>query len=74
MAEPFHIDLADPVDIQAKMPEIKALYAERRAALVALQAQVDMLARIVGDRSALAASRASRRAPKPYITLPAGLA
>jgi hypothetical protein len=48
--EPFSIDLANPEDIRAKMPEIKRLYAEKRQELKALTEQVEVLARLVGDR------------------------
>lgn len=59
--EPFPIDLADPEDIRAKMPEIKRLYAEKRQELKALSEQIDLLARLVGDPRSMT-TRAPARA------------
>jgi hypothetical protein len=66
MAEPFNVDLANPDEIQSKMPEIKQLYAERREALKALENQVELLRRLVGEKppSAATASGASRARAK----------
>jgi len=69
----LHIDLADPADIRAKKPEIKRLYAEKRRELKlaveqlrALQDQVDLLARLVGETAS------SPRMRIPHITPRAG--
>jgi len=70
----LNINLADPADIRAKRAEIKQLYAEKRRelktttdALKALQEQVDLLARLVGDSSSkrtyVARTRAGQNAP-----------
>jgi hypothetical protein len=68
------VNLADPNDIQAKMPEIKRLLDNARQELEGLKAQVDMLARIVGDEPASAASatpaRKVRRRPRPRKAAP----
>jgi len=48
------VNLADPKDIRAKMPEIKKLLANARQELEALKEQVEMLTRIVGEPSASA--------------------
>lgn len=59
------VNLADPKDIQAKMPEIKRLLANARQELAVLNEQVEMLTRIVGDApaaSAVAVSQSGRAA------------
>jgi hypothetical protein len=63
MPQPFNIDLANPDEVEAKMPEIKQLYAERRAALKTLENQVELLRRLVGEKppSSATASGASSR-------------
>jgi hypothetical protein len=48
------VNLADPKDIRAKMPEIKRILAAARQELDALKEQVEVLARIVGEPSASA--------------------
>jgi hypothetical protein len=50
------VNLADPKDIQAKMPEIKRLLANASQELDAIKAQVEMLTRIVGDAPATASA------------------
>lgn len=65
MPETFNVDLANPVEIQAKMPEIKQFYAERREALKALEGQVELLRRIIGEKpSPGASSTPARSRPK----------
>jgi hypothetical protein len=48
------VNLADPKDIRAKMPEIKRILAAARQELDALKEQVEVLTRIVGEPSASA--------------------
>ena len=43
------VNLADPKDIRAKMPDIKKLLASAKQELDALKEQVEMLTRIVGE-------------------------
>jgi hypothetical protein len=50
MPATFNIDLANPDEIQARMPELKQFYAEQRAALKTLEGQVELLRRLVGDK------------------------
>jgi hypothetical protein len=59
MVEDFSVNLADPNEVRAKMPEIKGLLAQARQELHALEDQVEMLSRIVGERSSASASAAS---------------
>ncbi len=54
--EHLQIDLADPQDIRAKLPEAKRLYASKKTQLEELRQQVthwealvDLLARVVGE-------------------------
>jgi hypothetical protein len=56
----FQINLADPDEIRAKMPDIRRLYNEKRQALKALTEQVELLGRLVGDRPASRQSTASQ--------------
>lgn len=73
MPQSFNIDLADPDEVQAKMPEIKQLYAERRAALKTLENQVELLRRLVGEKPATAYGASSRpRAKKATRSKRAG--
>src|ERR1035441_8234849 len=46
--ERFPVNLADPQDIQDKLPQIQKLLDAKRNELEALSAQVDLLTRIVG--------------------------
>lgn len=48
------VNLADPKDIRAKMPEIKRILAAARQELDALKEQVEVLTRIVGEPAASA--------------------
>jgi hypothetical protein len=50
MPATFNIDLANPAEIQERMPELKQFYAEQRAALKTLEGQVELLRRLVGDK------------------------
>jgi hypothetical protein len=50
MPATFNIDLANPDEIQARMPELKQFYAEQRTALKTLEGQVELLRRLVGDK------------------------
>jgi hypothetical protein len=56
------VNVADPKDIEAKMPQVRALLEKKRAELEELQAQVKVLDRIVGKEPASAA--ANGQAPK----------
>jgi hypothetical protein len=49
MVTDLSLNLADPQEVRAKMPEIRALLAEARQELRALEDQVELLARIVGE-------------------------
>lgn len=57
------VDLADPREVQEKLPQIKALLEAKRVELKELTAQVHLLARLVGE-APLARERktAARRA------------
>jgi hypothetical protein len=59
MVEDFSVNLADPKEVRAKMPEIKGLLAQARQELRALEDQVEMLSRIVGERPSTSAAAAS---------------
>jgi hypothetical protein len=50
------VNLADPKDVRAKMPEIEGLLAIARQQLADLEAQVDLLERIAGRRPTSQAS------------------
>ena len=56
------VNVADPKDIEAKMPQVRALLEKKRAELEELQVQVKVLDRIVGKEPASAA--ANGQAPK----------
>jgi hypothetical protein len=68
------VNLADPKDIQAKMPEIKRLLAKASQELEDLKAQVEMLTRIAGEAPASvpapAASRKARKRQRPRKAAP----
>lgn len=49
-SEGFQIDLENPAEIRAKMPDIRRLYDEKRTALEGLTAQVELLGRLVGEQ------------------------
>lgn len=69
------VNLADPKDIRAKMPDIKKLLANAKQELDALKEQVEMLTRIVGEEPAApvsvevsgggSATVSGRKTPKP---------
>ena len=60
--ERIQIDLADPQDIRAKMPEIRRLWGEKLLELQNLTDQVELLGRLVGDQSS---TGVAGRMPKP---------
>jgi hypothetical protein len=55
------VNLADPKDVREKMPEIKRLLAAARQELKDLNAQVELLARLVGERGSDSTAAASTR-------------
>jgi len=59
------VNLADPNDIRAKMPEITRLLANARQELDALKEQVEMLTRIVGEKPAETGTVAISREGSP---------
>jgi hypothetical protein len=67
--EPFPIDLSDPADIVAKMPEIRRLYSQKRQELKALGEQVELLGRLVGEKPAARPSK-SGQATKRKVRRP----
>jgi hypothetical protein len=60
------IDLTDPDDIRAKLPEIRRLYDEKRLELDTLTGQIELLGRLLGEKpigkpgSSVSRSRKSR--------------
>src|ERR1700689_5390870 len=71
MPATFNVDLANPDEIQARMPELKQFYAEQRAALKTLEGQVELLRRLVGDKPPAASKSTgatrtrTKAAPRP---------
>jgi hypothetical protein len=59
MVTDLSINLADPQEVRAKMPEIKGLLAEARQQLRALEDQVELLARMVGEKAPASAATAT---------------
>ena len=59
MVTDLSINLADPQEVRAKMPEIKGLLAEARRELRALEDQVELLSRIVGEKTSTSAAAAA---------------
>jgi hypothetical protein len=59
-SERLAINLADPNEVQAKLPEIARLLDAKRAELMALQTQVALLARLVGTTPAVLDLRPAR--------------
>lgn len=59
MVTDLSINLADPQEIRARMPEIKGLLAEARQQLRALEDQVELLARMVGEKAPASATATS---------------
>jgi hypothetical protein len=68
------VNLADPKDIEAKMPEIKRLLAKASQELKALKAQVEMLTRIAGEAPVSApappVNRKARKRQRPRKAAP----
>lgn len=76
MPATFNIDLANPDEIQERMPELKQFYAEQRAALRTLEGQVELLRRLVGEKapaSGTATNGTRTRGKKPARTNRAGI-
>ena len=48
MKDQFRIDLSDPEEVAAKMPELRRLYEEKIQERKMLDAQIDLLRRLVG--------------------------
>jgi hypothetical protein len=59
MVTNLSINLADPQEVRAKMPEIKGLLADARQELRTLEDQVELLARIVGEKASVSAATAT---------------
>jgi hypothetical protein len=65
MQELFNVNLLDPDDVQEKMPQIKQLYAERKAALRALEDQIELLRRLIGEKPSSGTNGLARKRTKP---------
>jgi hypothetical protein len=50
----FEIDLSNPVEVAAKMPQLRRLYEEKRREQRALNEQVELLRRLVDQTSGIA--------------------
>jgi hypothetical protein len=68
----FQIDLSKPDEVAARMPQLRALYEEKRREQRLLNEQVELLRRLLGHASDISRARASNGgvSPEPKASPP----